>query len=79
MVSAGNKYAFEPDYTIPPEQTLREVMESLGMSPAELAKRTDLTAQSLNRIFWQINWKSLPALLPDDISISPKTGVTLRA
>jgi HTH-type transcriptional regulator/antitoxin HigA len=51
MVSTGNKYVFEPDYAIPPGQTLREVMESLGMSQAELAKRTDLTVQSLNRIF----------------------------
>ena len=51
MVGSGNKYVFEPDYAIPPGQTLREVMESLGMSQAELAKRTDLTVQSLNRIF----------------------------
>lgn len=51
MVSAGNKYVFEPDYATPPGQTLREVMESLGMSQTELAKRTDLTVQSLNRIF----------------------------
>jgi HTH-type transcriptional regulator/antitoxin HigA len=51
MVSTGNKYVFEPDYAVPPGQTLREVMESLGMSQSELAKRTDLTVQSLNRIF----------------------------
>ena len=51
MVAARQKYAFEPDYAIPPGETLREVMESLGMSQKELAKRTDLTVQSLNRIF----------------------------
>jgi addiction module HigA family antidote len=51
MVSAAKKYGFEPDYAIPPGGTLREVMESLGMSQKELAGRTDLTVQSLNRIF----------------------------
>lgn len=42
---------YQPDYAIPPGETLREVMESLGMSQQELAIRTGLTAQSLNRIF----------------------------
>ena len=51
MVRATRKYGFEPDYAIPPGETLREVMESLGMSQKELARRTDLTVQSLNRIF----------------------------
>ena len=51
MVTAAKKYGFEPDYAIPPGETLREVMESLGMSQKELARRTDLTVQSLNRIF----------------------------
>jgi HTH-type transcriptional regulator / antitoxin HigA len=51
MVRATRKYGFEPDYAIPPGESLREVMESLGMSQKELAKRTGLTVQSLNRIF----------------------------
>ena len=51
MVRATRKYGFEPDYAIPPGESLREVMESLGMSQKELARRTDLTVQSLNRIF----------------------------
>jgi len=51
MVSATRKYGFEPDYAIPPGESLREVMGSLGMSQKELAKRTSLTVQSLNRIF----------------------------
>jgi len=51
MVIAAKKYGFEPDYAIPPGETLREVMKSLGMSQKELAERTDLTVQSLNRIF----------------------------
>ena len=51
MVRATRKYGFEPDYAIPPGESLREVIGSLGMSQKELAKRTGLTVQSLNRIF----------------------------
>jgi len=51
MVAAKKNYGFEPDYAIPPGETLREVMESLGMSQQELARRTGITVQSLNRIF----------------------------
>jgi addiction module HigA family antidote len=51
MVTAKRRYGFEPDYAIPPGETLRETMKSLGMNQKELAKRTNLTVQSLNRIF----------------------------
>ncbi|MBW1817326.1 MAG: ImmA/IrrE family metallo-endopeptidase [Deltaproteobacteria bacterium] len=50
MVMAKKRYKFEPDYAIPPGKTLREVMESLDMSQKELAIRTGLTVQSINRI-----------------------------
>ena len=48
---AKNQYVFEPDYAIPPGWTLREVMDSRGMTQAELAKRAGLSVQTLNRIF----------------------------
>jgi addiction module HigA family antidote len=51
MLTAKKLYGFEPDYAIPPGETLKEVMESLNMSQKELAIRTGLTVQSLNRIF----------------------------
>jgi HTH-type transcriptional regulator/antitoxin HigA len=51
MLTAKKLYGFEPDYAIPPGQTLKEVMESLNMAQKELAIRTGLTVQSLNRIF----------------------------
>ncbi len=51
MLTAKKNYGFEPDYAIPPGETLKEVMESLNMSQKELAIRTGLTVQSLNRIF----------------------------
>ena len=45
------KLPFTPDYAVPPGATLEETMESLGMTQKELAARTGLTPQSLNRIF----------------------------
>jgi len=51
MLKAKKIYGFEPDYAIPPGETLKEVMASLNMSQKELAIRTGLTVQSLNRIF----------------------------
>jgi len=45
------KYTFQPDYTVLPGDTLREVMESHEMTQKELAVRTGLTVQTLIRIF----------------------------
>jgi len=44
-------YAYTPDYVIPPGETLEETMQAHGMTQQELAERTDLTVQTLNRIF----------------------------
>lgn len=45
------KHHFDPDYAVPPGATLEDTMEALGMSQRELATRTGLTVQTLNRIF----------------------------
>lgn len=50
-MSGEKQFAFDPNYAVPPGETLREVMESLNMTQRELAVRTDLTVQTLNRIF----------------------------
>lgn len=42
---------YRPDYAIPPGETLKEVMVSLGMTQQELAIRTGLSVQTLIRIF----------------------------
>ncbi|WP_291449677.1 HigA family addiction module antitoxin [Desulfovibrio sp.] len=47
----ANKYAYDPDYAVAPGETVREVMESFGMTQREFAMRLDTTAQNLNRIF----------------------------
>jgi len=51
MLKAKKRYGFEPDFAIAPGETLKETMESLNMAQKELAVRTGLTVQSLNRIF----------------------------
>lgn len=48
---AKKKYGFKPDYAVSPGETLREVMESLDMNQKKLAARTELTVQTINRIF----------------------------
>jgi len=45
------KYAFVPDYAVPPGRTLQEVMAAKGMAQKEFAIRTRLTPMTLNRIF----------------------------
>lgn len=50
-MKAKRTLTYRPDYAISPGETLREVMGSLGMTQQELAIRTGLTVQSLNRIF----------------------------
>jgi HTH-type transcriptional regulator / antitoxin HigA len=49
-MKAKRQYGFEPDYAVPPGATLKDTIESLDMSQAELAKRADLTVQTINRI-----------------------------
>lgn len=50
-MTAKRQNRFEPDYAIPPGTTLEETMETLGMTQRDLADRTGLTVQTLNRIF----------------------------
>ncbi len=50
-MKAKRLHLFAPDYAIPPGATLLETMEALGMTQREFAERTDLTVQTLNRIF----------------------------
>ncbi len=50
-MSPVKKYRFKPDYAVPPGASLQETMEALNMTQRELALRTGLTVQTLNRIF----------------------------
>jgi HTH-type transcriptional regulator/antitoxin HigA len=52
--------AWEPDYAVPPGETLSETLEELGMTQRELAQRTDLTPQTINLIV-----KGVDPITPD--------------
>jgi addiction module HigA family antidote len=45
-----NELGFQPDYAVPPGETLQETIEALGMTQAELAARTGLTPKTINFI-----------------------------
>ncbi|MCQ8195472.1 helix-turn-helix domain-containing protein [Streptomyces rugosispiralis] len=49
-VRHGFVAALEPDYAVPPGETLRERLEELGMTQAELATRTGLTPKHINQV-----------------------------
>ncbi len=46
----NNKYTFDPDYAIPPGETLQETIDYIGISKKELSDRTGLTVKSISRI-----------------------------
>ncbi len=43
-------YKYQPDYAVPPGETLRETIEHYGMSQAELADRTGRPKKTINEI-----------------------------
>lgn len=45
-----NANMYTPDYAVPPGETLVEVLEELGLSQAELARRTGLSTKHINQI-----------------------------
>ena len=59
-------FRYEPDYAVPPGETLAEVLEDRGMSQAELARRTGMSAKHINSI------------LKGSASITPDTALKLE-
>jgi len=57
---------FEPDYIVPPGETLGEVLEESGMTQAELSRRTGLSTKHINQI------------VAGDATISPETALKLE-
>lgn len=54
------KSAFKPNYALPPGETLKETIESIGMTQAELAQRTGRPKKTINEII-----KGKAAITPD--------------
>ena len=42
--------SFQPDHAVPPGETLKETLETIGMSQAELAERTGRPKKTINEI-----------------------------
>jgi len=63
---ATSRYAYEPDYAVPPGATLQETIRALGMTQKELAVRTGLTPKTVTGM---INGKE---------PISHRTAVALQ-
>jgi len=45
-----NKSSFQPNYAVPPGETLGETLDALGMIPAELAECTGHPKKTINEI-----------------------------
>jgi len=59
-MAEAEKKAFRPNYAVPPGETLKETIESLGMTQAELAQRTGRPKKTINEII-----KGKAAIIPD--------------
>jgi len=44
------EFRYEPDYAVPPGETLQETLDALGMTQVQLAGRTGLTPKTINLI-----------------------------
>lgn len=65
---------YQPDYAIPPGRYIKNILEDIGMSQAEFARRTNLSIPNVNRILQGKHDLSADVAL----SISMATGVSMR-
>jgi HTH-type transcriptional regulator / antitoxin HigA len=67
-------HAYEPDYSVPPGETLRETIETLGLTQADLATRAGLSTKHVNQII-----QGAATISPDVARrLENATGVTAR-
>jgi len=66
MIERKEEYEYQPDYAIPPGETLRETLEALGMTQKQLARRTGISEKTISEI---INAKA---------PITPRTALHLE-
>jgi len=68
------RYAYVPDYAVPPGATLQETIDSLGMTQRDLALRTGMSAKTINEII-----KGKAPITPDtSVLLERVTGVPAR-
>lgn len=46
----NKRYPFNPDYAVPPGETLQEIMDIQGVNSKELAMRTSLSVYQIGQI-----------------------------
>jgi HTH-type transcriptional regulator/antitoxin HigA len=65
---------YRPDYATPPGETLRETLEALGMTQADLSRRTGLSTKHINQII-----QGFAPLSPDTaLALERVVGVPAR-
>ena len=65
---------FDVPYAVPPGETLQETLDGLGMSQADLARRTGLTPKTINHIV-----RGKAPITPDtSLALERVTGVRAR-
>ncbi len=68
------RYAYEPDFAVPPGRTLQETIDALEMDQRELAKRTGLSVKHVNQVI-----KGVASITQDTaIRLERVTGVPAR-
>jgi len=72
--STRTRYAFEPDYAVPPGRTLQETIDALGMGQRDLAIRAGLSCKHINQIIQGV----APLTYETAVRLEPVTGVPAR-
>lgn len=72
--STAKRYVFEPEYAVPPGQTLQETIDALGMVQRDLATRAGLSSKHINQIIQGI----APISHETAIRLEQVTGVPAR-
>lgn len=50
MATRTKEGGFNPNYAVPPGETLKETLKSIGMTQAELSSRTGRSKRTINKI-----------------------------
>jgi HTH-type transcriptional regulator/antitoxin HigA len=67
-------YPYEPDYAVPPGETLRETIETLGLTQVDLSERSGLSTKHVNQII-----QGVASITPDTaFRLEKVTGVPAR-
>lgn len=72
--ATARRYAFEPEYAVPPGRTLQETIDALGMGQRDLATRAGLSPKHINQIIHGV----APISHETAVRLEQVTGVPAR-